>query len=69
MNCPVCGSVTRVADTRSDSEIVARKRKCILCHYVFYTTECEERDSKQEFNRLFRETLKRLENEKEKNSL
>lgn len=43
MTCPICGSATRVMDSRSDCDAVYRRRRCvnIECGHLFYTTEVE----------------------------
>lgn len=45
MNCPQCNSKTRVIETTSDGKHVYRSRKCVVCEYIFTTTECRSADS------------------------
>ena len=58
MDCPVCGSASRVIDSRSESNRVMRRRKCLACEKLFFTTEVELEDSKENFNRLSREVYR-----------
>lgn len=51
MNCPVCGGDTTVIHCRRDCESVYRRRKCLECNHVFYTTEVES-DSAEDIRRL-----------------
>lgn len=64
MNCPICGGNTSVLRSLSDCEMVARKRKCGECGHIFYTSEIEEMDSRDDFMVLQREkeTKRRLAN-------
>ena len=40
MNCPKCGSEkSAVVDSRSDGDVVRRRRECQGCHYRFSTLE------------------------------
>ncbi len=39
MLCPKCKIKTTVVDTRSNGEIVARRRKCSKCGYAVHTLE------------------------------
>ena len=41
MTCPVCGSGTRIINSRGDEESVRRRRKCRECGYRFSTIEME----------------------------
>lgn len=59
MTCPVCGSETTVADSRTDGEIVIRRRWCIICNHKFYTTELELPDSYTEYRRIVNAVLRR----------
>lgn len=54
MDCPYCGSASRVIDSRSESDKVLRRRKCLECEKLFFTTELEVATSKEDFNRLSR---------------
>lgn len=45
MNCPVCGSKTKVIGSKDDCESVHRRRRCDDCKHVFYTAEYEVRSS------------------------
>ena len=49
MTCPVCGGVVIARGTESDCEAVYRRRECKECGHVFYTTECETRDSEADY--------------------
>ena len=63
MTCPVCGAETQVVDSRADVDVVARKRKCVSCRYVFYTEEIETPGAQDEFNRIYLAYKKDLEND------
>lgn len=65
MNCPKCGSKTRVhSSTYSPDDVVLyRKLKCISCDYRFYTAEVEI-----EFNSTLKDNLKRCEPTKRRNA-
>ena len=54
MDCPYCGSATRVIDSRPDTDRVVRRRKCLECERLFFTTESELLTSQEDFNRLTR---------------
>ncbi len=43
MNCPKCNGKTTVTDVVSVNDVNEqyRKRKCVSCKHVFYTTEFE----------------------------
>ena len=41
MECPECGSNTKVIDSRKVELNVFRKRKCGKCSHIFYTEEVE----------------------------
>ena len=41
MNCPVCGGDTVIRGTKSDCESVHRRRICVECGHVFFTSEYE----------------------------
>ncbi len=58
MDCPKCGYASRVIDSRSESNRVMRRRKCLACEKLFFTTEVELEDSKENFNRLSREVYR-----------
>lgn len=58
MDCPYCGSASRVIDSRSESNRVLRRRKCFECEKLFFTTEIEVATSKEDFNRLSREVYR-----------
>ena len=55
MTCPVCGGKTTVRNSATDTEIVARKRKCLECKYYFFTMEKEDDDAYDEYMALERE--------------
>lgn len=50
MNCPVCGGGTVIRGSKTDCEGVHRRRVCVDCKYVFYTSEYES--DGEEFRRL-----------------
>lgn len=50
MTCPVCGARTLVKDSRSECDVVLRKRQCTFCAYVFYTSETEAKDSRDDLS-------------------
>lgn len=58
MDCPKCGYASRVIDSRSESNRVMRRRKCLSCEKLFFTTEIEFMDSKENFNKLAREAYR-----------
>lgn len=41
MTCPICGSDTKVFDSRADTDNVRRKRACTVCRYTFTTIEID----------------------------
>ena len=41
MTCPVCGGKSAVVRSYADNESVQRKRKCLGCGHLFYTSERE----------------------------
>lgn len=53
MNCPVCGGDTIVRGTKADCESVHRRRICVDCGHIFFTSEYET-DGK-DFTRLTRD--------------
>lgn len=57
MKCPKCKGDVKVEYTLSDTEGVYRKRRCIKCGHVFYTSEVE--DSADMFKSLLRQQNKR----------
>lgn len=64
MTCPSCGGKTAVVYCYADCESVQRKRKCIECRYLFYTSEYEEpsdRYRKLEYEKHRKIYLKKLE--------
>lgn len=52
MLCPDCGNKTKVIDSRTDGKCVLRRRKCVKCGLVFFTSESIER-SGEAFHKLF----------------
>lgn len=52
MNCPVCGGDNKVICSRKDCESIYRRRKCLDCGYIFYTTELEMKSSDRDFHLL-----------------
>lgn len=41
MNCPICGGITFVKDSRTDEDCVKRRRECKECGYRFSTAEID----------------------------
>ena len=41
MTCPFCGGKSKIEKTCSNTEEIYRRRSCLECGYVFYTTETE----------------------------
>ena len=39
MNCPKCGSSTKVPDSRKRGNCIQRRRRCTNCEYTFNTLE------------------------------
>jgi transcriptional regulator NrdR family protein len=39
MRCPECKGDVKVVDSASNANTVIRRRRCLDCDYVFYTTE------------------------------
>ena len=64
MNCPVCAGKTKVHYCLRDCEGVYRKRKCLECGYIFFTTEIES-DS-VDYKRVEQERIMRYKKEKKK---
>jgi transcriptional regulator NrdR family protein len=54
MICPKCGGKVIVAHSISTDTSVIRKRKCIDCDNMFYTTEQQEQKAKYAFTELVR---------------
>lgn len=52
MKCPVCGCDSAVICSRRDCESVCRRRKCLQCGHLFFTTELELPSSKKDFRIL-----------------
>ena len=52
MKCPVCGVDNKVVCSRKDCESVTRRRKCLECNHIFYTTELELASSCKDFHIL-----------------
>lgn len=52
MYCPRCNSDTKVQNSRFDWNIVARRRKCNYCGYIFCTVEKVTENAHEEFRRL-----------------
>ena len=42
MTCPMCEGKTTVVYTLPDADSVIRKRKCLECGYMFFTSEVED---------------------------
>ena len=49
MTCPVCEGKTTVVDCRDLGDHVVRRRKCLVCSYVFYTEECDSDTAEAEY--------------------
>lgn len=41
MTCPLCGSDTRVVDSRKNIDHIIRRRVCAECNHAFYTIEID----------------------------
>lgn len=39
LNCPFCGGQTRIMETRGNTKVVLRRRKCLSCDRLSYTEE------------------------------
>lgn len=52
MVCPNCGGKTKVKESRADSDVIYRRRRCIDCNYIFYTEEVDSESAKAELNRF-----------------
>lgn len=52
MTCPKCGAETSVAYTLTDTDKVCRKRKCVACSHIMYTTEVATEKSHYDYNTL-----------------
>ena len=63
MQCPKCKGDVKVEYTLSDEEGVYRKRRCLECGHVFYTSELE--DSADVYKDLLRQQNKRRLREKQ----
>ena len=50
MTCPICGEKTKVISSHCDIDVVARKRQCMKCKYVFHTLESEDTSAKRILN-------------------
>lgn len=59
MDCPYCGSATKVMDSRAESNKVVRRRKCLDCEKIFFTSEVETDTSAEEFRKLTNEVYRR----------
>lgn len=57
MKCPLCKGDVKVVYTLSDAEGVYRKRRCLKCGHIFYTSEIE--DSADVYKNLLRQQNKR----------
>jgi transcriptional regulator NrdR family protein len=49
MTCPECGGKTRILRTIKQCDVNYRRRKCIDCDYIFFTTETEAKNSRFEY--------------------
>lgn len=54
INCPYCGDQTSVTETRGDTKVVLRRRKCLGCNKSIYTEEYILNDSKEAASRLYK---------------
>lgn len=52
MTCPICGEKSTVVCSRREPDLIVRKRECIDCGHVFYSTELELPDSRIDFSRI-----------------
>lgn len=52
MNCPKCGTKTKVVDTGTDDKRVYRRRLCPNCGHKIYTTELVAEGSKYFLSRI-----------------
>ena len=64
MVCPNCGGKTIVAYTIANDTSVVRKRKCVKCNHLFYTTEQQQDTAKYAFAELMRLKSQRAYSEK-----
>jgi transcriptional regulator NrdR family protein len=49
MTCPECGSKTKITRTIKQCDVNYRRRKCLDCDYIFFTTETETKNSRLEY--------------------
>lgn len=52
MTCPVCGDKNKVIGVVKEVDVIVRKRQCLSCKHIFYTSELERYDSHYDFNRI-----------------
>lgn len=52
MNCPECGGKVVTIDTKHDSDSIQRKKKCVSCQNIFFTSEIESSDKGRYFKYL-----------------
>jgi len=55
MTCPLCGGRTLVEGSRAECDQVVRQRRCTECYHIFYTSETEQRKSKEDYYRIAHE--------------
>lgn len=53
MRCPVCAGKLKTVMTRSDCEMVFRRKKCLDCGYVAYTAEEESEEAREAMRKLW----------------
>lgn len=60
MNCPKCGGKTKVTDVVNNfsHNETYRRRKCVTCDHVFYTTESEVDFKDEYFHKLWRANIR-----------
>lgn len=54
LNCPFCGGQTKVTETRGNTKVVLRRRKCLSCGRPSYTEETLILDYEEGAKRLQR---------------
>lgn len=54
LNCPYCGGQTKVTETRGNTKVILRRRKCLTCDCPSYTEELLILDPDEGSDRLQR---------------
>lgn len=55
MKCPQCGGRTEIINSRpTPSDRVNRRRRCVLCHFRFSTTEIRVASVQRTWRKKFR---------------